>query len=413
MNFRDHLRNVRHTLAGNRMRSFLTLLGVIIGAGSIVLLADLLTGGREALLRSSQEAAESDVIKVESDEPPPKQFKKTRRELTRTDGNEVRDGKELGTVEIASENFRRAWAYFRGEKKQVGFTGVEPGSQSLYRLKIEKGRFLTDEDVRENRHVCVVGHEIWELLLGAPDSLEKMELTVDRQVWLVIGVLEKKPIMGSSDGVWMWDRKVLTPISSFDSIYGTKHTVDNIFIRLHGVGELAGQLKATAALVEDQLLRRHLGVKNFKVDVGDGGQDQEKLIVGVIELLLLCTGLLSLFVGGINIMNIMLVTVTERTREIGVRRAVGATPRAIMMQFLLESSAIAFAGGLLGVLGGILVSWLVALGLSRTLGQWNFHVEIWAVALGLALSTLTGIFFGLLPARRAAQLNPVEALRFE
>jgi putative ABC transport system permease protein len=112
-------------------------------------------------------------------------------------------------------------------------------------------------------------------------------------------------------------------------------------------------------------------------------------------------------------MNVMLVTVTERTREIGIRRAVGAPPRAILVQFLVEAAAIALAGGVAGVLTGIGLSWLAARGLARLVGQWALHVEPWSIALGLALSLVTGIAFGLFPAWRASRLDPVEALRYE
>src|SRR5262249_52285178 len=137
------------------------------------------------------------------------------------------------------------------------------------------------------------------------------------------------------------------------------------------------------------------------------------LIFSIIKMLLLATGLLSLFVGGINIMNIMLVTVTERTREIGVRRAVGATPGAILGQFLLEASFIALTGGVIGVLGGMMFSWLIAVVLTQAIGQWNLHIEPWSIALGLGLSLFTGIAFGMMPAIRASRLDPVEALRYE
>jgi putative ABC transport system permease protein len=118
-------------------------------------------------------------------------------------------------------------------------------------------------------------------------------------------------------------------------------------------------------------------------------------------------------VGGINIMNIMLVTVTERTREIGIRRAVGATPTAVMMQFLLEAAFIALIGGVIGVSGGVFLTWLTTVGLTQAFGAWPMHIEVWAVTVGLALSALTGVTFGLFPAWRASRLDPVEALRYE
>jgi putative ABC transport system permease protein len=162
------------------------------------------------------------------------------------------------------------------------------------------------------------------------------------------------------------------------------------------------------------LLRRHLGVENFKV-AGRGGAvaKQATLIALIVRMLIVGSSLLSLFVGGINVMNIMMVTVTERTREIGVRRAIGASPRQVLGLFLLEATLLAGLGGLGGVAGGIAVSWLFALVFKATFGFWQMHVVGWAVEAGLLLSLLTGVVFGMLPARRAARLDPVEALRYE
>ena len=167
------------------------------------------------------------------------------------------------------------------------------------------------------------------------------------------------------------------------------------------------------AVVRGTLLRRHFGVENFKIDRNAKIMEQVGMIILIIKILLVGTGLLSLLVGGINIMNIMLVTVTERTREIGVRRAIGASPRSIIQQFLLESSLLALAGGIIGVAGGVGMGALIATILTKTVAPWNLHVESWSVALGLALSVATGVLFGLFPAWRAARLDPVEALRYQ
>jgi len=161
------------------------------------------------------------------------------------------------------------------------------------------------------------------------------------------------------------------------------------------------------------LLQRHYDVENFRIDGDKDGKQQADVIFLVINVLMLCTAALSLFVGGINIMNIMLVTVTERTREIGIRRALGATRGDILRQFLLESAIIAGLGGLIGVVGGMFLIWLISKILTAALGQWTAHYQTWAIVLGMASSALTGIVFGLYPAWRAARLDPVEALRYE
>ena len=190
--------------------------------------------------------------------------------------------------------------------------------------------------------------------------------------------------------------------------------VDSIFIRITPqLGDLLKAVQRGRSWAKATLLGRHYEVENFKIDSDKDSQQQTEVIFLVINVLMLCTAALSLFVGGINIMNIMLVTVTERTREIGIRRALGATRGDILRQFLLEAGIIAGLGGLCGVLGGMALVLLISKILTVVLGSWTAHYKMWAIVLGLSSSTFTGLFFGLYPAWRAARLDPVEALRYE
>ena len=414
MRLTDQLASVRHTFDANRARSALTLLGIMIGAGSIVMLAGLLRGGEEALLRSSQRANEADLIQVRRDEPPAKQLGRTRRDLGEGDVDLLGDSRLLAGASVASENQKESRALWQGRKKRVRLVGAGPVALDLYHLVLAQGRFLRTDDLVERRRVCVIGDEIWRELLEERASVDGVELEIQGQMWTVVGVLKNKPLLGGGgDGTWMWNRKVLVPSTTFNAIYSPARDVSRVFVRAGGDNLLASRLRVVESVVKGTILRRHLGIENFKIEGEEGAGNQERLILSIIKMLLLGTGLLSLFVGGINIMNIMLVTVTERTREIGIRRAIGATPAQVMMQFLLEASFIAFTGGVIGVTGGVALTWLAAKGLGSAVGEWRFHVEPWSIGLGLTLSVLTGIAFGLFPAVRASRLDPVEALRYE
>jgi putative ABC transport system permease protein len=410
----DQIRSVRHTFDSNRGRVALTLLGIMIGAGSIVLLASLLEGGQEALVATNQGATDADLVRVDPDDPPTKELQKTRRDLSLRDTTLMDGSPILPDAQVTSERVRWTKAIRGKQKKQISLVAAEPVALSLYKLDVDRGRFINDADMREKQRVAVVGVNIWRELLEATPSLDNMTVVVDGIEWNVVGVLKNKPgLGGSSQGPWMWNNKVLVPRTTFDATFASDHKVDRVFVRVGGLGPLEPRLMAGRNGIESTLLRSHYGVHNFKVDRRAKDKAQEQLIFSVIKILLLGTGLLSLFVGGINIMNIMLVTVTERTREIGVRRAIGANPTSILTQFLLESALIALAGGIIGVLGGLGLAWATAALLTKLLGNWNLHVEPWSIALGLGLSVTTGVIFGMFPAWRAAKLDPVEALRYE
>jgi putative ABC transport system permease protein len=412
MRWNDHLRGLRHTFAIDRGRAALTLLGIVIGTGSIVMLAGLLEGAEEALVKMNQGINDSDTLRIDKDEPPQHQLDKAQRPLSRADAEALAGSPQMQGVEVAIESRKETRAYWQGRQKRVRLVGGEPRSFDLFRITVERGRALDRHDVREGRRVAVIGHEIWrELLEKDPDVLGK-QLRVDEHNFTIVGILAHKPSMGHGTGTWMWDRKILIPQTAYDAVLTPSHDINSIFLRAQRASPSEKWMNTLGLVAEKVLLRRHFGVKNF--EVGDRkGDQQERLIITIIQILLVGTGLMSLFVGGINIMNIMLVTVTERTREIGIRRAIGANPRAIWIQFLLEATAISMTGGLAGVAGGVLVSWLITLGLAQAFGEWSFHVEPWSIVLGLALALITGIAFGMFPAWRASRLNPVEALRHE
>jgi putative ABC transport system permease protein len=403
----DLLLTARHTFSQNRVRAALTLLGILIGTSSIVMLAGLLTSAQEALLRADQGANETDLIEVNRNWLSDIERLKATRPISRydvaaLDGNALLDDARVATA-------ARIWgrARLHGREQRVGMYGVSSDAMVLYRLELEQGRMFVDDDLRARRRVAIVGQEVWSNLLEKK-PIDGVSIDLNGELFRVVGVLKHKPTLGG--GRWSWDQRVLLPHTTVAAIFQPSGEVASIFVRLAGTGSLGTRIEALTKVIDGVMLRRHFGVRNFEVKSAKSG-GQEELILSIIAFLIVGTGGVALFVGGVNIMNIMLVTVAERTREIGVRRALGAPPHTILVQFLLEASALSLVGGLLGVVFGVVFSFAIVQALNATIGGWTFYVEAWSIFAGLGMSLLTGIVFGLSPAWRASKLSPVEALR--
>lgn len=393
----------------HRLRASLTLLGIVIGSGSIVLLASLIVGGRTLLIDQSQGITDADVVVVERSDAPPDKMDKTMRPLSRLDKAELESSDSLDKPIVAAEASHWEMVQIDGQERWINVVSASEQTLALYRLSIAKGRMLDATDREKGNRVCVVGHNIYRDLLGEKPITSGLHLRVGQELFEVVGALEMKPALGNKNGGWVWDNKVLLPETTFDATYGPEHTVSRIYVRS---SKDAAARATTRATVMSVLLRRHLGILNFKLREDESGSNEE-LIMMTIQVLLLGTGLLALLASGINIMNVMLVTVAERRREIGLRRAIGATPRSILVQFLLEAAALSFVGGGLGVAAGSGLAWLVALGARASLGRWNFALPAWSMGLGLGLAVVTGVVFGIAPAWRAARVSPIDALRGE
>jgi putative ABC transport system permease protein len=408
MRLSDRLRSLGGAFA-HRIRAALTVLGVVIGTASIVLLASLLHGGEHTLIETSQEAGDEDVIEVHRDDPPSEQRLRTTRPLSRADADALAREASLTGAKVEAESSFDAWARNAGRRKRVAVVSSGRETMALYRLTVATGRALDDDDARAGRRVCVIGHEVHaDLLRGAKTG--DLRIEIDGELFAVVGVLAEKPMLGSTTSTYRWDRKVMIPQTTYDALYAPAHDVQRIYVRPPGFR--ASARAPARASVQRALLARHFGVANFALEKDESG-GKEQLILVIIQVLLLGTGVLAVLASGINIMNVMLVTVSERRREIGLRRALGATQRSILVQFLLEATVLSVVGAIVGIASGIAMSWGTALLARSAIGAWELAIPSWSVLLGLGLALVTGVGFGLLPAWRAARVAPIDALRSE
>ncbi|MEZ4220640.1 MAG: ABC transporter permease [Polyangiaceae bacterium] len=406
MNALDMLRSLR-TLLSAPGRLALTLVGIVIGSAAIVMVMGLLESGKVALIRANQGVTDSDRLVISRRDLPAREARHGRPELSRRDAAAIAQGRLADDAAVHVDSGREARAYHRDRNKRVRVVSGTPNMMALYRIEVAQGRFLQSSDLDARRRVCVVGDEIYRELLRELPLGKDVALSIDGTRWQVVGVLKPKPMLGSTTGTRIWARKVIVPATSFDLRYAQTHGADRLIVR-----SPEHQQATFRSALSSLLRRRHHGARNFEIE-DPSGREQEALIMSVIQLLLVGTGALALFVGGINVMNVMLVRVSERTREIGLRRALGATRRSVLLLFLSESVLLSIVGGAVGMIAGSAIVTLAVFGLGRLFAGFPLILPGAAFGLAAGLSLVTGVLFGVLPAWRAARLDPVQALRQE
>jgi putative ABC transport system permease protein len=306
--------------------------------------------------------------------------------------------------EVGAMLFKSTKVVYNGHSSNnTGVRGYTASMMSLNNLDIALGRGFTPADEEHAFHSCIVGYDIVDNLVGDSDPLGK-EIRVDGIPFTIVGVGDREgKTLGQSQDNW-----VAIPISVYQQIYGYNDSVD-IYARASGGPEVMTMAEDQARVI--MRTRRHVAPgqpDDFEIQTNDTFLDIANQLLGVFAWVVLGLGSIALVVGGVVIMNIMLVSVTERTREIGVRKALGAKQRDVLMQFLIESASLAGIGGVFGILMGVLVGKLITVFVG-----FPTAVPLWAVFLGLFLACGVGIFFGVYPASKAARLDPVVALRAE
>ena len=395
------------SLWANKLRSILTLVGVVMGVASVIMVITLVNGADRyvATKLSGYGADVFTVTRMPSVIFSAEEYMKyqKRKILHMDDYKAIKenctDCAEVGALLQKSTNVV-ANGHSSDNTSVRGYTAT---MLSLNNIEIAVGRGFTPADVDHATKDVVVGYDIVDNLLSQGDPIGK-EIRVDGIPYTIVGVGERQgKTLGQSQDNW-----VAIPISTYQQIYGYNDSVD-IYARANGNA-------AVMAQAEDQVrslmrVRRHDGpgeADDFDLTTNDTFLDIWKQISSLFAWVVLGLASIALVVGGVVIMNIMLVSVTERTREIGVRKALGAKQKDVLLQFLIESASMALLGGLFGVLIGILVGKLITIFVG-----FPTAVPLWAIALGMLLAGAVGIFFGVYPASKAAKLDPVVALRSE
>jgi len=408
--FREALAISFSSMVSHKMRASLTMLGIVFGVGAVIAMLSIGAGAeREALETISRLGLENVVVRA-------KELKEAEaREIrTKSLGVSLRDAEAIrdavpGILLVAPKVEIEPWEVLAASgTTEAAVFGVAPEHASLVGLEIAEGRQLDARDMADHAQVALIGERLRQDLYGYDSALGR-HLKVN-DVWLeVVGVLAAGAEVDSFQGVSIHStsRSIYIPVTAalrkFD-----RDPLDSPLTEIVVHLEEAEQGAEAAAMIDNLLEHLHGGADDYELVVPETLLEESRRTQRMFNIVMGCIAGISLLVGGIGIMNIMLASVLERTREIGIRRAVGARRRDILIQFIVESFALATVGGLAGVLLGILIARMVAVA-----AGWTTLITPWSVILATGVALIVGVLSGFYPARRAATLDPIESLRYE
>ena len=417
--FKETVKMASGALVANRMRSLLALLGIVIGVGTVIGMVSLINGFQRSFQQSIQSIGNNTIyirrirpgIQINGQIP---DSLKQRKAFTMEDAAAIL-AQAPAVRTISPFKFPYADLRIRHRDKLTKTTFVF-GTNQDYLITpgydLGHGRFFTREEVDRRSNVTVIGKDTREALFGNASALGK-KVHIGAIPFTVIGEFEVKGRMLGNN----FDEVAVIPYSTIDKYYPAPDDAPPWFPKrgelfLDAIAFSPEQNEVAQRQITEVLrIRRHLPsnkANNFVVFTDDAFLQLYQTVTGGIVALMTLISSISLLVGGIGVMNIMLVAVTERTREIGVRKALGAPRRAILAQFLVEAVLLTAAGGVFGIILGSSIAWLV-----KALSPLPSYVSLWSVITGLLFSAAVGVFFGLYPAMRASRLDPVDSLRYE
>ena len=408
MNFWQAFIEALESLTSNKLRSGLTILGIVIGVGAVIAMLAIVAGAENSITGEIQGIG-SNLIFVfrggseEVRNPKP---------LTLGDSDALADPfvapSIMGVAPVLQGNGEVSFA---GENINTQISGVTPDYEIVRNYQVSEGEFINDSHMLGRASVAIIGVEVAEELFGRKAAVTGETVRVEGQPFRIIGVLEEKG--GSSFG--SEDNQIIVPLTTAQSRLlrrSTADRVDVIFVQAISADAVPDASEEIAQILRTRH-RTDIGEDDFTVFSQQDFLDVASSITGVLTIFLGGIAGISLLVGGIGIMNIMLVSVIERTREIGLRKAMGARKSDILIQFLTESSLLSLFGGLLGIGLGWLIAFIVGQIAAASDANIVPVVGLDAILLATIFSAAVGLFFGLYPANRAANLQPVEALRYE
>lgn len=397
------------TIRNHKLRALLTVLGVIIGTGTIIGVAAILTGFDASVAAVLRSFGPNSIIVFKFPVGPRTTGltaeERTRKDLTYQNAVDIRDRcRYVNDVSaMLFPNGRTYNVHYKGnDMYDVNLFGVEEAYARGGQVDMHLGRFFTDEESHRRLPVAVVGADIEKGLYANLDPIGK-SINVDGHEYTVIGTMLKPAASFFGDT----DNRVLLPYGTLQRMYPASH--ENALVVTASDGHLPDAMDEIRTVLRIDRRVPYNKPDNFAMSTAEQMVSDFRQITAITFLVMAVLSSIGLLVGGIGVMNIMLVSVTERTHEIGIRKAIGARKTDILVQFLIEAAALTGLGGIAGVIFG----WLISLVSRLVFTSIPASVPLWAAVLGIAVSVAVGLFFGIWPANKAARLDPVEALRYE
>ena len=412
-NYRENTLLGLEGLRTHLLRSFLSMLGIIFGVGAVIAMLSIGEGAKQQALEQIQIMGMHNIIvdEIEKTEEAPQENQKgvnISRGLFWSDARAVQELNPLveTTVPVRQSTMN---INYKNERVKATIIGTTPEYVSVMNYIPKDGSFFNYLDVEEIRRVCALGNGIKRELFYFHDAVGE-KVKIGDQWFTVVGVMEDKAVSTPRQShltVQDMNQEVYIPITTSLKRYSRKTNESEIKRFIARVGNV-GRIQEAANIIKATMSRRHNNIEDFRITVPEALLRQSQQTQRIFNIVMGAIAGISLLVGGIGIMNIMLAAVLERTREIGIRRATGATKNDILGQFLIEAILLSFVGGLIGILLGFGLTKAIAM-----YANWRTIVSWQAIFLAFWVSVIVGVIFGVFPARRAASMDPIEALRYE